>query len=276
MKPLLRKIFAAAGFALVTSALATSARAADMAFKAATPPPSPAPYSWTGLYIGGNVGFAWSAGANSPLTGTQAVAPLAGVGPLTWQDLGAYPLTAKTGAQGALGGLQAGYNWQFNSVVTGIETDFDFANVSRTTSFGAAVAPFSSAATISRRLDDLGTLRGRIGFTSGSALVYATAGLAYGRSSLGHSLVLSNLVGNGGSAAGTTVAWQAGWTAGGGIEYAFGNRWSAKAEYLYYDLGSQSVTTNPALSPPAFNSWTATATVRNNGQLVRGGLNYKF
>jgi outer membrane immunogenic protein len=258
------------------------ALAADMPVKAPPMAPVVAPaYSWTGFYIGGNGSYEWTDGKTYPLTGTQAVAPNAGVGILSWQAFANYPLTSNLGQRGAIGGLQAGYNWQFNSVVTGIEADFDMSSARRSAStFASAVfAPvtFSSTSNISRRLDDLGTLRVRIGIASDRTLLYATGGLAYVQSKLGYSVALSNgLTPNtAGSASNTTTVWQAGWTLGAGIEYALWQHWSVKAEYLYYDLGTQS-TTIVAASPPASNSWTGTATVRNDGQIVRGGLNYKF
>ena len=250
------------------------ALAADMPVKAPLPPPAPV-YSWTGFYVGGNGGYEWTKGSTFPLTGTQSVAPIAGVGVLTQQALGGYPLTSNLAQHGAGGGLQAGYNWQFNSLVMGVEADFDLSSASRSVSAVIGPVGLSASSNISRRLEDLGTLRARVGFANGRTLLFATGGLAYGRSDLGYSLALDNGAGTGGAALNSTTVWQTGWTLGAGIEYAVWDHWSAKAEYLRYDLGTQS-TTIAAASPPAFNSWTATTTVRNNGNLVRTGLNYKF
>jgi outer membrane immunogenic protein len=275
MKPI------AIGIAAIAALLGAPALAADMAVKAPPPPPPPPAYSWTGFYVGGNAGYAWADGQTDPLTGTQSVP--GGIGILTWQQNGAYPLTSNLGQRGAIGGLQAGYNWQFNSLVTGIEADFDLSSMkgTETTSLSNVVGAntFSSTSSISRSQNDFGTLRARVGFASDRALFYATGGLAYGESKLGYFATLAVFTNgvNGFSGAGfnSTTTWQAGWTLGGGIEYAPWDRWSVKLEYLYYDLGTQS-TTLVASGVPGGQSWTATATARNNGQLVRVGLNYKF
>jgi outer membrane immunogenic protein len=240
---------------------------------------APAAYNWTGFYIGGNGGYEWTDGQTDPLTGTQSVPPNAGFGILSWQAFGIYPLTSNLGQQGAIGGLQAGYNWQFNSLVTGIEADFDLSSAKRSASTFASTifAPFTftGASNISRRLDDLGTLRVRIGFANDRTLFYATGGLAYGQSKLGYSAALGPVGGVVTTALGSnsTTVWQAGWTLGAGIEYAAWEHWSVKAEYLYYDLGSQSTT---FAATTIGENWTGTTTVRNNGNLVRAGLNYKF
>jgi outer membrane immunogenic protein len=261
--------------------LASQASAADLNRPAyvykAVPPPVPV-FTWTGFYVGGNAGYAWSDASTFPLTGTQGIPPPAGVGILSAQNLGIYPFTSSVGQNGAIGGFQAGYNWQFNWLVTGIEADFDFASQRGSSNFAGSTTVFSDAASISRSLDDLGTLRARIGFAADRTLFYATGGLAYGLSKLGYSAAISNPPNNAGLGSNATSTWQAGWTVGGGIEYALWDHWSVKAEYLYYDLGTQSTTIVgvPAPGGTLFNNWTATTTVRNNGNIVRAGLNYKF
>jgi outer membrane immunogenic protein len=72
---------------------------------------------------------------------------------------------------------------------------------------------------------------------------------------------------------------RAGWTAGGGVEMQLGPRWTAKAEYLYYDLGSVSYGQNLAANLLGVGPlWIASAqsTAKFNGDIVRLGLNYKF
>jgi opacity protein-like surface antigen len=69
------------------------------------------------------------------------------------------------------------------------------------------------------------------------------------------------------------LTWQAGWTLGAGAEFAPWDHWLIRAEYLYYDLGTQSTT---IVAPIGNEIWTGTTTVRNNGQIVRAGLSYKF
>jgi outer membrane immunogenic protein len=270
----------AAAVTLFALASMNNAGAADLPVKAPPPAPAdPAPYNWTGFYVGGNGGYAWTDPKAFPLAATQSVAPLAGAGPLTWQADGIFPRTSNLGQSGAIGGLQAGYNWQFSSWVTGVEADLDYSSASRSwPTAGCCSAPGAAGATsnISRRLDALGTLRARFGFAADRSLFYVTGGLAVGESTLGYAAAGTNVLGSLGSTLNSTTVWQAGWTLGGGIEYAPWQHWSVKAEYLYYDLGPQSTTIASNVPALPGESWTATTTVRNNGQFVRAGLNYKF
>jgi outer membrane immunogenic protein len=144
-----------------------------------------------------------------------------------------------TKPSGIFGGAQAGYNWQFGQFVTGIEGDFQGSAAQDT------FAPW--------QFDNpwFGTLRGRVGFTMGNALIYGTGGLAYG------SLTVQT-PGNF-----TETRDSIGWTAGAGVELGLTPRWSAKAEWLYLDLADR--------------SYSLTGT--NNGltaNLLRLGVNYHF
>jgi len=109
-------------------------------------------------------------------------------------------------------------------------------------------------------------------------LLYGTGGLAYGNEKISE---------NGfGTAAGCTAAVAIvctsgsstgvgmGWTAGGGVEYAVSRNWTVKAEYLYYDLGSRTLTLNDVFGRFPANVQTFTDAFRGN--IVRGGVNYKF
>jgi len=109
-----------------------------------------------------------------------------------------------------LGGGQIGYNLQLSPLfVAGLETDFQGAS--------------------SHNLDWFGTVRARLGITpfSPNLLIYGTGGFAYGEIRNGW---------NNGNGWNTVNNVGTGWTAGGGVEWAFLPNWSAKAEYLYTDL----------------------------------------
>src|SRR5262249_27774827 len=82
-------------------------------------------------------------------------------------------------------------------------------------------------------------------------LLYGTAGVAYGQTK---DTYVVNTVGVGTAATASINDVRAGWTAGAGIEGAFGGGWSAKVEYLYMDLGKleQTVTVPPAAAPATF------------------------
>ncbi|MEW6255014.1 MAG: outer membrane protein [Pseudomonadota bacterium] len=142
-------------------------------------------------------------------------------------------------ADGWLAGGQIGYNYQFqNNVLVGLEADIQGGDVS-----GGALG-------LDSKLDYLGTVRARVGYAFDRVLPYVTGGLAYGRNSI---------TDYGFESANTHV----GWTAGGGIEYALTNNWTARAEYLYTDLGSKT-----------YDNIGADVGVTSSS--ARLGINYKF
>jgi outer membrane immunogenic protein len=112
---------------------------------------------------------------------------------------------------GIAGGVQAGYNWQSSNFVYGLESDLQLSGADDV----FAAHKFSNPW--------FGTFRGRAGFAFSNVLLYLTGGFAYGDGRLdfaGLSETHSHF----------------GWTIGGGIEVGLTPQWSAKAEYLYFDL----------------------------------------
>src|SRR5271163_2242130 len=141
---------------LAFGALIMPAMAADLAPYYKAPPP-PVVWSWTGFYIGGNLGWAGSTNSNFTNTGTDT-----GPGGLgSALALGLIPGTVGTSQSGFIGGGQIGYNWQLNSAwVVGIEADFDGLSNSNSTSVfafpgSAAIVPLTT--TFTSGLDTLGT-----------------------------------------------------------------------------------------------------------------------
>jgi outer membrane immunogenic protein len=293
-------------------ALATgSALAADLPTRkgpAMLPPPPPPPM-WTGFYVGLNAGYTW-ANSNQQTIGVGPVAATP-----TWASVPAnlqtsYLATFATVASasgvnggnngGFIGGGQIGYNWQFyNSLVAGLEADIQgVANNSGTRSFSrAALVPggigtdegFISAQSVRGNLQYIGTVRGRLGWLfTPTLLLYGTGGLAYGGVTL-NSAALVAPTGTLANFAGAAVGGvnfsntQVGWTAGGGLEWMFWPNWSAKVEYLYYDLGSVTQNFSLASGTGPFNGDPNAAAIfggqvraRINGNLVRAGVNYHF
>ena len=189
------------------------------------------------------------------------------------------------GDTGFTGGVQTGYNWQFTpNWVAGFEADFNSMGLNKTDTRVFAATHFigdgpieANTESATQKLSWLGTVRGRLGFTvlDNRLLAFATGGLAYGKV---NDSVQTIGVPNG--AAGILVtansdSVRTGWTVGGGIEYAFLNHWSAKFEYLYYDLGSQILTLNYGAVPGDAGN-TLNYKIRDNGNLARAGLNYRF
>src|SRR5262249_6038125 len=115
--------------AAIASVFATNAMAADLLPVKAPPMVAPIVYSWTGFYIGGNVGYGWGREHDDgSLTGTQSVQEFrtAGptpVGPPVVTALATLPLFGRSNVNGVIGGGQAGYNWQQQNWLFGVEAD---------------------------------------------------------------------------------------------------------------------------------------------------------
>jgi len=120
-------------------------------------------------------------------------------------------------------------------------------------------------------IEFFGTARARLGFMPVEpVLLYVTGGLAYAEVKLSGSITNPACFGFCGPA--STTDYQTGWTAGGGLEYAFAPNWSAKVEYLYYDLGSLSQQILDPRTPGAFIAQS----VGFMANIVRAGVNYRF
>jgi outer membrane immunogenic protein len=177
------------------------------AFAADLPPPAPVPYvpvvrtfSWSGFYLGANVGY--------------------GFGQSTWTS--ALGTVGGFATDGGLAGITVGGNYQWGQFVVGIEGDVDWQNLRGSQTTGpCAIVGVGSCATASNWIS---TLRGRAGFAVNRALVYATGGAAFTtvKPSTGA------LPYGGGN--------EPGWTAGAGVEFAMTDNWTVKLEYLFADF----------------------------------------
>ena len=277
--------------AVVTTCMVGSAFAADLPSRTAPPPApyiSPVPAaSWTGFYVGVNAGGTFSGSSTIVLTPSSDFGPFPS-GFASAQAIGAYPTFLASRRTSFIGGGQAGFNYQFGMFVAGFEADIQGLpqrNTVSATLFNPAPppanfsAPVFGTATVARRLDYLGTARGRLGVSFGPALLYATGGLAYGRTDLAYTGTIGfpsapTVVLSGTS---STSRNSLGYALGGGIEYAFWNNWSVKAEYLYYNLGRHSTIIGGSFTnfAPATGGFS-TASVRDDGHIIRAGLNYRF
>jgi outer membrane immunogenic protein len=244
------------------------ASAADMPVKAPPLPPAPV-NSWSGCYIGANGGYQWGDG-NANLALQPSVAAWTAIDPA----FGAYNGRYAHSPSSDLVGGQVGCNLQSGSFVVGIETDIDYLGASNTTNRTGMAATVPNLASVTQKLDSLGTVRGRLGVTpSANWLIYATGGLAYGRTSFSNQFVRTDLSPNVGFA-GNASQTPTGWTIGAGAEFMITGNWTVKAEYLYYDLGSVRVIGAPFNQPA--NSFGADGIFQTKGSIARIGLNYKF
>jgi outer membrane immunogenic protein len=217
--------------------------AADLPSRAEPPTyiPPPPVFTWTGVYVGGQVGYQWSHPS------LERVVP--GLGTVFSDSLN---------ANGVIGGGHIGYNYQINQFVVGLEGDVDGSTLSGT----AADGLFASNANHDVRID--GSIRGRLGYAWDRALIYATGGVALrpDRFSSGKTVF-------GQDAADVT---QVGWTLGAGIEYGITNNWSIRGEYRYTDYGhfDLPLVNSEPLVPGAFFRF------RTADNRVQAGFSYKF
>lgn len=250
----MKKFLLATVFATVFAA--TSNAADQLPAKAPLYPAPPAVgMPWSGFYLGGMVGGGWGNFDNA----------VSGYG---------YSVPLDTSGSGFTAGLYGGYNFLWDRLLIGIETDFAWANIRGGGDFRGKldIAHWSVpwAAEASNRIGWLGTTRGRVGYlVTPRTLVYGTGGVAYGHVEtdgigvLGASSVNANF-----AVPFSGSATRVGWAAGAGVEYAVTNAILARVEYLHYDLG----TANWSLPQDKRINIATDA----NGNLVRAGVAYKF
>jgi outer membrane immunogenic protein len=246
VRRVIKHILAAGAVALAT---AGQSLAADLYTRPQPPPlypPPPVPL-WAGFYFGGNLGVGWSQGSLSDTAG-NTFTPNSSVN--------------------FLGGGQFGYNYQFgvgSGVVAGAEADLDWAGNHNNISNAAA------GVTVSTNDRWLTTLTGRLGYAWNGLLVYGKGGGAW----VGSSDPTITNVTTGASITPSTSNSNFGWTLGAGVEYAFWQNWSARLEYDFIGLNSQTFTI-PApgfAGLPAGDQFTGQ---NRNFQTINVGVNYKF
>jgi outer membrane immunogenic protein len=256
-------------------------------------------YEWTGFYVGLSAGGGFGLGGiDNNVTSAFCNIVFVGQGCDPGQASSAAAAAVpggfdKTHPSGFIGGGQIGYNYQMGWFVWGVEADFSGADISGSNSKTATAIVFDNTTTIvdtiagtaNQKLDWLGTLRGRVGFVPFTPLlVYATGGLAYGHVStdttLSETVTVTGVPVCPCSATSTasTSSTQFGWTVGGGAEWMFAPHWSLKAEFLYYDLGhvSADMTLTELSGGVPFTTIGITSRVNFNGDIARGGINYRF
>jgi outer membrane immunogenic protein len=218
---MIRELLAATGLLALgfAPALAADLPAAPIYGKA----PAAVPVgNWAGFYIGA----------------------MGGYGKENTSDVGAL--------SGGLAGGTAGYNWQTGSVVFGLEADAAWSNI-------GASAGIPGLLTVTDKINDLGTVRGRVGFAVNQFLFYGTGGFAWADNKLSATVL------------GVTFSQSqvlTGWTAGAGVEVMVAPKWSVKAEYLYRSFSGQ--TYFAGVIPGGVPTGTLNI---NSGQV---GVNYHF
>jgi len=270
----------ASAIAVIVS-IGMPALAADMAVKAPQPVGPVAPVlSWTGFYVGGNIGgVVEHASGTSNFLDTSPITP-------PFFGLPTNPQSNSFSSTRLLGGVQAGYNWQFNPQwLVGVEGDWDWTNTGY--SFCRQTNQLSAPCfnkgfgfeNFSSKTNWLATARGRLGFVWENWLFYGTGGAAWGRVNTTATL---NCLGAGGcgnsftllTGTSSTGATKAGWVAGLGAEWTWTRNWSVRAEWLHVDLGTISDSVTTVGSPPGTQTAVWSRTERFDE--FRVGLNYLF
>ena len=191
------------------------------------PPPSPVPvFTWTGFYLGGQIGYAW--GDND---GTVAFATPGGL-------FGSDALVGND-AQGVIGGGHLGYNLQIDQWVVGAEGTVDGTTLSRNVLvpvIDPTGATPGGTVTGTVRSGLQGSIRGRAGVAFDRLLIYGTGGVAFAGFDTDLQISGTDAVGPF-FASGSRSSTRTGWTAGGGVEYAITPNWSVFGEYRYSDFG---------------------------------------
>ncbi|MFV0282037.1 MAG: outer membrane protein [Rhodoblastus sp.] len=226
--------FLLASVAVASIALAGAASAADLPRRSAPRVDdymSPvSAFSWTGFYLGLNAGYGWGSFSN-----------------------GSEQLFGKP--NGFVGGVTGGFNWQAaRNFVLGVEGDWDLSAVNNHSNL-----PFFGY-NGGGKLTSIATVRARVGYAADRALIYVTGGLAMGSVSVNA---------NDWRAVpffGSNSSFSTGWALGGGIEYAFTDRISGKAEYIFSSLGKKELFAYT-------RDWVHTGL---NVSTIRVGVNYHF
>jgi outer membrane immunogenic protein len=275
MKQLVRLMGVAFVCGVLTSAFAGTEAYSGKEMKQVAPAPLPeCDFSWTGFYLGGNAGYGWG---NSDTD----FDPLPDAATFVFLN----PQSLSPDPSGFIGGGQAGYNWQVNKwFVLGAEADFQGSDIEgddRRVGFdGFSAVPTNADRFLEshERIQWLGTVRGRIGFVpTCRLLIYGTGGFAYGNVDYSAQTNFGTTLFHGASYPVNFTDTATGWTAGGGIEYALNNHWTVKAEYLHYDLGSESRTGSEFIAGvPQGPPFAVHYNFDTTGDIVRGGLNFKF
>lgn len=193
-------------------------------------------FAWTGLYVGGNLGYGWGSTSSS----SAAV-------------LGSHAFDINP--NGFLGGGQVGYNWQNDAFLFGLEGDVGY--------LGADDSDRTSTAFANAEYSGYGALTARIGYANARWLFYAKGGLAF-----------ANILNEAGAIVGgvedpyektSKEEIHTGWALGAGTEYAFQRNWSMKFEYMYMDFGEQHTT----------NADGDSFTHENDIHTLKVGFNYR-
>jgi outer membrane immunogenic protein len=248
---------------VLASAIAGPGLAADMTMPLLKSPSYAPAFSWTGTYVGANIGGVWGTFNVSPAT-TNNLTGFVGA-----------PAAMDINDSNLIGGFQAGYNWQIGQWVLGLEQDYQFTGLKQTATFAAPAGLFLAGDSIAVKTDYLAATRARLGMAWDRALIYAAGGLETGEFDVSSGYVAR---GPGGSPAlGFTDASKLhfGFNVGAGIDYAVTNNVFIGVEYRYIDLGKETYNLG-AFTPAGAAAQTVSSSVALKASEVTARLNFKL
>ncbi len=241
-----------AALALAAMAVAAPARAADLPVAPAYTPAAPMPpaiYNWTGFYIGGNVGAGL---LHDSATATTAA------------TLVTLPGSINVNPVNLVGGAQAGFDYQFSSVVVGAQVSWSASNLNGSTVINAT-APPGDQERLTSAPSWFASATGRVGYAANTLLFYVKGGGAWMHiEHVQDVLVLGGAVGTSQAISDTRT----GFTAGVGLEYALTQNLSALFEYDFYDFGTATENFSTTIGTPL--------SIRSDLHTLTVGLNYRF
>jgi outer membrane immunogenic protein len=211
---------------------------------------TPAPQGWRGFYLGAHLGGTWGSSEATDAGGTTTLND-------SWS----------ASPSGVVAGGTLGYNWQLGPMIYGIEGDLGYLGLAGS---GGYYVPFGYDASTTTDTGFYLTMRGRLGVLVNGWMLYFTGGYL-GADTTVSVLESCDIFCTTPAVSASSSSFRNGWTIGGGFETALEGAWTAKLEYLYYDLGAVSFTTPPGGTIGA-NTWN----VETDGSLIRAGINYRF
>ncbi len=244
-----------------------SSYAADLSVKA-PPMVEPVAPSWTGFYLGLHAGAALG---QNPSQSWNQTPDIGGTDPINF---------AGNRQWAALGGLQAGYNWQFAPTwVIGAEGDFSLTHLDQNNfqvmTSGGVPNPPGNVVPMNETSQWLASARGKLGYTWGPTLLYATGGAAWERQDYNGFARYAD----GSHMPGMFKSTNDGWVAGGGVEWMASAHVLLRAEYLYYGIQTGQTDFVPCMTAPGGCAGVGGSTYswgNSNIQVLRAALSYKF
>jgi outer membrane immunogenic protein len=234
-----------------------TALAADMPVKA-PPVAAPPPFTWTGCYLGAHLGGGW---ARKDITDpVQLVQDSFSGAPLTTGVT-----TASASPSGVVVGGQFGCDYQFASNwVAGIEGAASGSNMSDSKTVALPLGVPGEQARVTARTDFIPSVTARLGYAMDRLLLYARGGASWAGDKY---TVTGTFLGTGFGFEGLDA--RSGWTAGGGVDWAFWGNWSASLEYDYYQFGHGTVRMSDST-----NVLSGLVDAKQSVQAVKFGLNF--